>query len=168
MQAFIERYSGLVWSLARRLTPTRAEAEDAVQDIFVDLWRSAARFDDSLSAESTFVAMVARRRLIDRLNKARRRIKPVGDAALDAAPGARDDDAMYVSEEAHRAAEAFKQLGEDQRKVLTLAIQYGQTHTQIAEVTGMPLGTVKTLIRRGLIKVRQTLEESGSSAEVSQ
>jgi len=168
VQAFLDRYSGLVWSLARRLTPTRADAEDAVQDIFVDLWRSAERFDSSLSSESTFVAMVARRRLIDRLNKANRRIRPAGDTALEAAPGVRDDQKMNVSEEAHEAAAAFKELGDQQRRVLTLAIQYGQTHTQIAEITGMPLGTVKTLIRRGLMKVRETLEEASSrAAEVS-
>lgn len=168
VQAFLDRYSGLVWSLARRLTPSRADAEDAVQDIFVDLWRSAERFDPSLSSESTFVAMVARRRLIDRLNKANRRIRPAGDNALEAAPGVRDEQPMNVSEEAHQAAAAFKQLGDQQRRVLTLAIQYGQTHTQIAEITGMPLGTVKTLIRRGLMKVRETLEEASSrAAEVS-
>ena len=66
MQACMDRFGGLVWSLARRVTRSTAEADDAVQEIFVDLWRSASRFDPSIANETTFVAMIARRRLIDR------------------------------------------------------------------------------------------------------
>jgi RNA polymerase sigma-70 factor (ECF subfamily) len=165
VEAFMDRYGGLVWSFARRLTPTRADAEDAVQEIFVDLWKSADRFDPELSSEPTFVSMVSRRRLIDRLNKRNRRIKPVGDAALQGeASRPISESTMEQTDEAKRAAEALEDLSEQQQRVLKLSIHYGQTHAQIAEITGLPLGTVKTLIRRGLIKVRKTLEQSSPEA----
>ncbi|MEJ2601953.1 MAG: sigma-70 family RNA polymerase sigma factor [Gammaproteobacteria bacterium] len=68
----VERYSGLVWSLARRFIAIEADAEDAVQEIFVEIWNTAGRFDPSKSAEATYISMIARRRLIDRLRKTSR------------------------------------------------------------------------------------------------
>ena len=69
----IARFSGLVWSLARRLCSSPSDAADAVQEIFIDLWKSAPRFDSSIASETTFVAMIARRRLIDRGRRKMRR-----------------------------------------------------------------------------------------------
>ena len=66
-------YGGLVWSLARRLSPSNADAEDAVQEIFVELWKNASRFDSAKASEKTFIAMIAKRRLIDRLRHKNRR-----------------------------------------------------------------------------------------------
>ncbi len=156
VQETIDRYSGLVWSLARRLSPTRADAEDAVQEIFVSLWKSADRFDPRTAQESTFVAMIARRRLIDRLRKSGRRptvsepLAPLADPAPPADEPAREGDARAV-------ALAFTELSEEQQRVLRLSIQHGQSHTQIAQSTGMPIGTVKTHARRGMIKLRELL-----------
>ena len=85
----LDRYGGLVWSLARRLSPTTADAEDAVQEIFIDLWRSAGRYSEQLGEEVTFVSTLARRRLIDRLRSLRRTPDPVpidGEALVYAAP----------------------------------------------------------------------------------
>ena len=65
----MDRYGGLVWSLARRFLYSSNEAEDAVQEIFLDLWKHAGRFDPNVAAEATYVAMIARRRLIDRVRK---------------------------------------------------------------------------------------------------
>ncbi len=73
VQACIRRYGGLVWSLALRMSRSREDAEDAVQEIFISLWKSADRFDPSRATEVTFIAMVARRRLIDRRRAAQRR-----------------------------------------------------------------------------------------------
>src|SRR5678816_3425476 len=69
----IARYGGLVWTLARRFSSNSADAEDATQEIFLDLWRSAARFDPIAASETTFVALIARRRLIDRRRRRQRR-----------------------------------------------------------------------------------------------
>ena len=159
----IDRYADLVWSVALRLTPSRAEAEDAVQDVFIDLWRSADRYDPAVASEATFIVMIARRRLIDRLRKRSRRLQPseLGDA--DPASGAAPVDRVSLSEEAEIAARAIDELSKDQQTVLRLSIQQGCSHSQIAEITGMPLGTVKTNIRRGLIRVREILEASRST-----
>jgi len=162
VQETIDRYSGLVWSLARRLSPTRADAEDAVQEIFVSLWKSADRFDPSTAQESTFVSMIARRRLIDRLRKSGRRptvsepLTPHADPAAPADTPPQEGDARAV-------AHAFTELSEEQQRVLRLSIQHGQSHSQIAESTGMPIGTVKTHARRGMIKLRDLLGEFAGS-----
>ena len=74
VQDCLKKYGGLVWSLARRMSANTDDAEDAVQEIFIDVWKNAARFDESQSSETTFIAMIARRRLIDRLRYTNRRI----------------------------------------------------------------------------------------------
>jgi len=165
----IERYSGLVWSLARRLSPTHADAEDAVQDVFVSLWKSAERYDPGAAKESTFIAMIARRRLIDRLRRTGRR-PDIGGAELDEsyappAAGAAGAAPHASNEEAALVAEAFRELSPEQQRVLRLSIQHGQSHSQIAESTGIPLGTVKTHARRGLIKLKDLVASRTSQRE---
>jgi RNA polymerase sigma factor (sigma-70 family) len=153
----IARYGGLVWSLARRFLGNSTDAEDAVQDVFVDLWRNAAKYDPSKSAEPTFITMVARRRLIDRKRRTAR--VPVA-SPLEADPPGRSGDgesAAELSDEAARAAEALRGLKDEQRRVIGMAIYQGLTHEEIATATGLPLGTVKTHIRRGLLRIRELL-----------
>jgi len=166
----MEQYGGLVWSLARRMLYDRAEAEDAVQDIFVDLWKNADRFDESIAAEQTFVATIARRRLIDRLRKRGRRpsSEPLHDSTESATDGETGDQ-VWVTEEARVASKAMEGLSEDQQRCLRLSIFQGLTHESISESTGLPLGTVKTHIRRGLIRVREALanRESASAGGAS-
>ena len=154
----LDRYGGLVWSLARRLSPTTADAENAVQEIFIDLWRSAGRYSETLGEEVTFVSTLARRRLIDRLRSLRRTPDPVpidGSALVYAAPMTAFDE---TSEEATRAAECLGKLRENAREVLELSIYHGLAGTTIAQRTGLPLGTVKTLIRRGLTQLRSCMQ----------
>ncbi|MGD9691577.1 MAG: RNA polymerase sigma factor [Phycisphaerales bacterium] len=163
----VDRYADLVWSVARRLLGggARVEAEDAVQEVFVDLWRSAGRFDPSVASEAAFVVMIARRRMIDRLRRRSRRIEEVsGSEWVEASvAGGVHPGAEPVSEDARRAMRAMEELSEEQRKVLSLAVQQGKTHTQIAEITGLPLGTVKTHVRRGLMRLRETLTAEAAS-----
>ena len=156
----MRRFGGLVWSLARRTCPNATEAEDAVQEIFVEVWRTAHRFDPSIAGEATFVAMIARRRLIDRTRRRTRRPQPVAlqESASDQTP---QEDRPEILEQAGVASEAFEQLRPEQQQVLRLAIHHGRSHEQIATTTGMPLGTVKTHARRGLIRLRQLLEATG-------
>lgn len=156
----MKRFGGLVWSLARRTCPDATEAEDAVQEIFVEIWRTAGRFDSSIAGEATFVAMIARRRLIDRTRRRTRRPQSVAlqESTSDPTP---EDDRPEILEQAGVASEAFEQLRPEQQQVLRLAIHHGRSHEQIATTTGMPLGTVKTHARRGLIRLRQLLEATG-------
>ncbi len=164
MREAIDRYSGIVWSLARRMCPTRADAEDAVQEIFVDLWRSAPRFDERIANETTFIAMIARRRLVDRLRSTSRRPAATGDAADAAdlsAPSVGSP--LELTEDARVARRAMQDLRPEEQRVLDLSIARGLSHEQIAATLGMPVGTVKSLCRRGLRKIREALAPGAST-----
>ncbi|MEM0925539.1 MAG: sigma-70 family RNA polymerase sigma factor [Planctomycetota bacterium] len=154
----LDRYGNFLWSLAKRYCG-EAEAEDAVQEIFVELWRSAERFDRSKASEMTFVALVARRRLIDR----RRRggsapdLVSIEDSGCDVAQST-GSDVVELSDEAAKAGECLKKLSEKQQTVLQMSIDQAQPHTAIAERLKMPLGTVKSYARRGLLQLRECMQ----------
>lgn len=154
----IARYGGLVWSLSRRFSASPTDAEDAVQEIFFDVWRSASRFRVEAGAEVTFIATIARRRLIDRRRHQRR--TPPTETLSDAIPGEGAVPAE-VGAEAALAARALDQLRPEQRQVIILTACHGLSHEEVAARTGMPLGTVKAHARRGLIFVRDVLADPG-------
>ncbi|MGB7208667.1 MAG: sigma-70 family RNA polymerase sigma factor [Pyrinomonadaceae bacterium] len=162
VQVCLKAYGGLVWSLARRMLRNSDDAEDAVQEIFLDVWKNAGRFDPTQSSETTFVAMIARRRLIDRIRFSARRIS--ADALEDvlAEPVDRSDKTMQTTLEASDAVKALNALRPEQRQVLQLSIVQGLSHQEIADTTGMPLGTVKTHARRGILQAREFLGLGGS------
>lgn len=157
VQRCIERYGGLIWSLARRLLHSQAEAEDAVQEIFVEVWKNAWKYDAAVASETAFIAMLARRRLIDRRRKLDRRHDR---GALPETPPAGEAPQRADPEEARAAAAALGQLSDEQRRCLRLSVYEGLSHEKIAASTGLPLGTVKTHVRRGLIRIRQLLAET--------
>ena len=97
----LSRYGDLIWSLARRLLPTSADAEDAVQDIFVEIWKNAERFNEQVASEKTFVVMLARRRLIDRRRKLGRspQVQRIDETTLDT-PSQGRADVLELADEA--------------------------------------------------------------------
>jgi RNA polymerase sigma factor (sigma-70 family) len=158
VEACIERYTPLVWTLARRMTRDVGVIEELVQEIFVEIWRSASRFDPVVASESTFIAMIARRRIIDRQRRAARSstVELPDELDLVAEPEpdlARIDD----RDESQRAARALEQIKPEQRRLILMAVVDGLTHQEIATTTGLPLGTVKSHIRRGLDRTAQIL-----------
>jgi len=155
----LSRYSALVWSLSSSLSKDLHEVEDVVQDIFVDVWRSAARYDPAVASEATFIATIARRRVIDRRRRAGRRVDPE-PLEEELAPGADDEGLRQVEldDEALHAREVVAQLSGDRRRVLEMSVVEGLTHREIASDTGIPLGTVKSHIRRGLAEVSEKLK----------
>jgi RNA polymerase sigma factor (sigma-70 family) len=153
----LNRYGGLVWSLARRQSATYADAEDAVQETFVDIWHSASRFDERVASEATFVAMIARRRLIDRRRKQQRTVETTAMPIEVAEPAAAGATAVEFRDEAAHARKQLESLRPDERKVIELAIDRGLTNVEIAEALKMPLGTVKTNARRGMVRLRELL-----------
>lgn len=158
VRQIIDQYGGLVYSLARRMTRNEQEAEDAAQDIFLDVWRSASRFDPSLGAEVTFIATIARRRLIDRARQSGRHSAGTTLAVEPEQPGAeRAAERVDRADEIERAQAAIEALNPEQQRVLRLSIYHGLSHERISEATGLPLGTVKTHARRGLIRLRELM-----------
>ena len=164
MLACMERFRGLIWSLVRRSCSNAADADDVVQEIFISLWSSAHRFDPTIASESTFVSVIARRRLIDRTRQRMRRPAPssiIEDVELDRNELPR----CQIKEAGAIAQVALEKLRPEQQQVLHLSIECGCSHEQIATSTGLPLGTVKTHARRGLQKLRDALIESGIDIE---
>jgi RNA polymerase sigma-70 factor (ECF subfamily) len=155
----IDRYGPTILGMARRFLRDGAAADDALQDVFVEIWQSAGKFDATLASERTYVLTIARRRLIDRLR--RRKANPPGEP-LDAVPelparSAGQADLVERDEMAARATDAMRRLSDDQRGVLELSLGHGLTYTQIADRLRLPLGTVKSHARRGLIRLRELL-----------
>jgi RNA polymerase sigma-70 factor, ECF subfamily len=157
VQECLKLYGGLVWSLARRMSANTEDAEDAVQEIFIDIWKNAARFDEAQASETTFVAMIARRRLIDRLRKTNR--QPKADSLEDVLvePSGNFAQQMQTNVEAREIVRVMNDLRPEQRQVLNLSIFQGLSHQEISDKTGMPVGTVKTHARRGLMQIRELL-----------
>ena len=148
----IDRYGNLVWSLARRFTRNEADAEEAVQEIFFQLWRKADRYDRDAGKEVTFVSLVARRQLIDRW---RREKKHAPAMQIEDKPVASNNSAALEDDElAHHALDAFGRLDDELQHLLRLSVESGCSHSQIADMTGLPLGTVKTKIRSGMQRIR--------------
>lgn len=159
----LNAYGGLVYSIARKLLANEADAEDAVQEVFIDIWKNAGRFDPTLASETTFIAMIARRRVIDKIRFASRRISTDAIEDMVSEPGDKGHKLIETVAEAKEAAEALKMLRPDQRQVLQLSIVGGMSHQEIADTTGIPLGTVKTHARRGLLRVREVLGLGGTT-----
>ncbi len=165
MQELIDAYGGLVWSLALRFCPSRDDAEDATQDIFADIWKSAHRYREQRAPERVFISMIARRRLIDRIRREKRRRECEPFAAGPASDQQTSGDGGERGWDAQQAAAALGRLTADQRRVLEMSMGQGLTQREIAAATGTPLGTVKTHMRRGLIRLREMMAGDEASAE---
>jgi RNA polymerase sigma-70 factor (ECF subfamily) len=158
----LHQYGNLVRSLARRMSFDPNDAEDAVQEIFIDLWKSAPRFDPDRAPESVFVTTIARRRLIDRQRRSRR--EPQFEPLHETVQNGDNPEEEVTRRSIHsRLREALKELPPERQRVMTLTVR-GLTHAQIADSTGLPLGTVKSHVRRGLAKVRDGLTQSMGKA----
>lgn len=162
MQQCITQYSSLVWSIASRYVKNHACAEDVVQETFTDLWKSANRYDPDVASESTFIGMLARRRAIDFVRKESRhpQFEPLPDAEL--LPQSSTEPMPTISSESVDIRAAIQELPEETRQIFSLHFDQGMTHPEISEKTGLPLGTIKTRLRRGLIEVRNKLRIVGS------
>jgi RNA polymerase sigma-70 factor (ECF subfamily) len=152
----------VVFSLAVRMLRDRPAAEDVTQDIFVQVWRQAANYDTTRGSPEAWIMMIARTRILDRLRSRSAGVilKPVGDNLPDA-PAAEDwpEDLAISREDAVNVRKALAELPQDQKHAIELAFFEGLTHVEISEKLSVPLGTIKTRIRLGLIKIRDRLRE---------
>jgi RNA polymerase sigma-70 factor (ECF subfamily) len=167
--AFSELYDALspkVFAAVRRVLRDPAMSEEVLQEVFVELWKTAANYDRSRATAVTFAITIARRRAIDRVRREqsqRNRIESLQRQRNDE-PGVLEDE-VVTSIDDERVRRALATLPEDQREVITLAFIDGLTHGAIAEQLGLPLGTVKGRARGGLKRLRGLLEELGELHE---
>jgi RNA polymerase sigma-70 factor (ECF subfamily) len=161
-EVVFDRHAGPAFSLAYRICGRRAMAEDAVQEAFLSLWRSGARYDRTRGSVRSWVLGVVRNRAIDALRRhvARdaRDVSDAGFAALLPAPELTEAEAAR-REESRAVRAALGSLPPEQRKVIELAYFGGFTHSEIAEMLDTPVGTVKGRMRLGLTKMRLALAD---------
>ena len=159
-----DRYRAILFGLLMRILNNREEAEDALQELFLQVWRRASDFDENRGRPFTWLVTMARSRGIDRLRAlasrervavagAREEAEAVSDAASDA----------FLSEQRGLVTNALAQLPDEQQRPLMLAYFEGLTQSEIAARLGAPLGTVKTRMRTGLMKLRELLAGKGES-----
>ena len=168
----LDEYSGLVWRLANRyLDRAKGEIDDAIQDVFVEIWLSAKRYDRTKGSEAAFIATVAHRRLIDHQRRvvSRRKVSRAQEVQAKIS----DSPITPIRAAVHRQvaieiAGKFDELPDEERQALWLAVHRGMTHRQISDVTESPIGTVKSRLRRGLIKLaRKASDETQETGESS-
>lgn len=157
MSQCIDQFGRLVWSITRRYVQPDTEAEDVVQETFAELWAKADRFDGARASSATFIGLIARRRSIDWLRRKQRRpeLEPLPDD-FDQKLSAPSDPSRRVDTESLHGA--LKQLPAEIRELFEMHFTRGLTHPEIADQTGLPLGTVKTRLRRGLITMRALMK----------
>jgi RNA polymerase sigma-70 factor, ECF subfamily len=157
-----ERFGSLVYRMAFQTVPTRGEAEDAVQEIFVRLWRTAHRYDPKRAALVTWVILITRRQLVDRMRRSRARLRPQSLDEAQGTPMAELKPGPTSAEREERLAAMLKKietLPELQKTVVKRAYLGGQTLRQIGEELNTPLGTIKSALSRALTRLRERTSE---------
>ncbi|TWT95485.1 RNA polymerase sigma factor [Neorhodopirellula pilleata] len=167
----LHQYGGLVWSLANRLLGNASDAEDVVQEIFVEIWKKAEVFDAAKSNETTFITLIARRRIIDRLRRGTSGVTTQSMSAIEyEIPDQVGTEPIELADEASKALECVRKLSSDQQRVIQLSVHHGISHMDISKQLSMPLGTVKSFARRAMLQLREcmnrpmlTTSEGGAS-----
>jgi len=162
--ALYDRLSGPLYSLAMKMLGDSADAQDALQEVFVQIWSRASTYDPEKSSVFSWAVLLTRSRAIDRLRARDRRLRVVVGSTADENKVAEATDASTVEsaadtankkDEAAHVRSLLNNLPEDQRQAIELAFFGHRTHHEIAAQLGQPLGTVKARIRRGLLKLRE-------------
>ena len=162
--ALYDRFGSLVYRMAYQAMPTRADAEDAVQEVFVRLWRTASRYDPKRAALVTWVMLICRRHLVDKLRRSQARVRASGlengqgeGPRAPAVAGRLEDDERFAA-----VLKRVSDLPELQRTVVTRAYLGGQTLRQIGEELDTPIGTIKSALSRALLRLRERTSEESS------
>ncbi len=153
--ALYDRLAPVVYGVARRVLRDPAQAEEVAQEVFIEVWRQASRFDAARGSVRTWALTITHRRAVDRVRSEQaHRTRQTRAVATEASVDDTPEDSAIESEHRRMAQLAMAGLSDVQREALELAFYDGLTHVQIAEELGIALGTVKTRIRDGLIRLR--------------
>jgi RNA polymerase sigma-70 factor (ECF subfamily) len=162
-EVLYDRHGGVAYSLAYRIVGDRAAAEEVTQEAFISVWRSGARFDAARGSVRSWLLSVVRNRAIDFLRSKAGKAPKLDfddDSALEQRPAAeRTEEEALRRETAGEIRGALGKLPGEQSKVIELAYFGGFSHSEIAEILGLPMGTVKGRMRLGLEKIRGELAE---------
>jgi RNA polymerase sigma-70 factor (ECF subfamily) len=160
---FYDRHGGVAYSLAYRIVGEKAAAEDVTQEAFISIWRSGARFDRTRGSVRSWMLSIVRNRAIDALRSRAGKAPKLtfdDDAVLEQRPsGELTEDEAMRRETASEVRGALGELPNEQSKVIELAYFGGFSHSEIARMLGVPLGTVKGRMRLGLEKIRGEMAE---------
>lgn len=165
----IEQYGKMIWTIARRYLRDTADLEDVTQEVFIELWQTAKRFDPAQGTEASFVGLIARRRVIDRLRKRlveKARLKTESIEQVDEIGVSRPDSLIW-GEELERIVSCLEKLDAVRRKVLVLHVRDGHSHVRISDALKVPLGTIKSHARRGLLQMQRCVGFSAAVEPVS-
>src|SRR5690349_4488944 len=158
---FIEQFGNFVAFAIRKFSGARGEEfDDAMQDSLLALWQAAPHFDPSRGAETTFIGTIVRRLMIDRWRKAAARGPRISIEAEHPEP---EQDSVRHDPN-HQILKALSRLGTEERTLVELAVIRGQTHAQIAQATGVARKSVKRIIHRALVRMRNDLSDRRAAA----
>jgi len=157
-ELLIEKYGNLVWSIGKKFLYRQSDLEDAVQEVFIAIWKSADKYDASKAKEITFVSMIARRRFIDHLRKIskHKNLESIDDN--NSGHQLYKESLLNESTDLQLVKNAIQSLDIDDQELLNLSVYQGYSHSEISKLLNIPLGTVKTRIRRNLIKLKEIFE----------
>lgn len=161
-QAFARMYdltSARIYGMVLRVVRDRAQAAEVTQDVYLQVWREAARFDPALGTALAWLLMIAHRRAVDRVRAAQSATRREDRYAIAQTERPYDQAAeqAHANLDAQRVRRVLEELTDVQRQALQLAYFGGYTHREVAELLHIPVGTAKTRIRDGLIRLRDTL-----------
>jgi RNA polymerase sigma-70 factor (ECF subfamily) len=159
---FYDQYSGLLFSIAVKILNDASEAEDVMQEVFLQIWDKAGGYNPLLGKPASWAVTLVRNKAIDRIRASQRRAKLMEQATVEAASGPENsptaNERLHGKENAELIRNVVAGLPADQRRAIEMAFFSGLTQNEISEKLQEPLGTVKARIRRGMLKLRDQLE----------
>jgi RNA polymerase sigma-70 factor (ECF subfamily) len=166
LRALYDRHSPLVFATCVRMLRDRNEAEDLLIDIFHEVWQKSSRYDASRGSPVTYLMTLTRSRAIDR-QRARPKLRMSDIDNSDVSGGATPDAPVLADEMRVAVVGALQKLELAQRQAIECAYYDGLSHSEIAEKLNKPLGTIKTYIRQGLIRLRESLRNTDGAADMN-
>lgn len=161
LASLYDHYRSILFSVIVRIIISREEAEDVLQEVFLQVWNKARDFDESRGKPFTWLVTLARSRAIDRLRSLGARARAAQEAQRETVEAVSDAEIDTIhSEKRKRVERALAELPEEQRRVLLMAYFEGCSQSEIAERLNTPLGTVKTRMRSGMIRLRELFGDS--------